>query len=254
MDHESVQLLLNAYIDDELDAENSLEIETHLKSCAICSQHHRVLLALKQAAKLPALVYAVPPGLESRLRASTRRANRPKSFLPQLQWRWIAPAALVTILLLLILVVFGRSWFQPSQNALLAQEVQSAHVRSLMANHLTDVTSTDQHTVKPWFDGKLDYSPPVINLASDGFPLIGGRLDYIDNRPVAALIYQRNKHYINVFVWPAVNNTSLALNASTINGYNLIHWSQGGMTFWAVSDVSPQDLQTFVHLLQQNLQ
>ncbi len=118
-----------------------------------------------------------------------------------------------------------------------------------MANHLMDVVSTDQHTVKPWFNGKLDFSPPVADLTAQGFPLIGGRLDYLDGRAVAALVYQRNKHYINLFIWPSTDKQE-GLQISTYNGYHLLHWSQSGMTFWAVSDVETAELRTFVQSFQ----
>ena len=136
------------------------------------------------------------------------------------------------------------------------------HILPRMANHLADVAATDKHTVKPWFDGKLDFAPPVIDLAASGFPLAGGRLDYMDGRPVAALVYQRRLHYINLFVWPSTatrnappssetaSQSPAQARALTREGYNMVHWSQGGMTFWAVSDVAPDDLQAFVALLQ----
>jgi anti-sigma factor RsiW len=114
-----------------------------------------------------------------------------------------------------------------------------------MANHLTDVASSDQHTVKPWLDAKLDFAPAVVDLSSDGFPLIGGRLDYLDNRPVAALIYERRKHFINLFVWPAGSNTIGATNAMSHQGYQLLHWVDSDFNYWAVSDVNANDLQTF---------
>ena len=134
---------------------------------------------------------------------------------------------------------------RPTSDQFLATQLIASHVRSLMADHLTDVASSDQHTVKPWLDTKLDFAPPVVDLSAEGFPLIGGRLDYLDNRPVAALVYGRRKHFINLFVWPAASNESKAPKTITREGYQLLHWADPDFNYWAVSDVNVNDLQTF---------
>jgi anti-sigma factor RsiW len=138
----------------------------------------------------------------------------------------------------------------PNNDQFLATQLIAGHVRSLMANHLTDVASSDQHTVKPWLDAKLDFAAPVVDLSGKGFPLIGGRLDYLDNHPVAALVYQRRKHFVNLFVWPATPDASKAQKMVTHQGYHLLHWTDSDFNYWAVSDVSDSDLQTFKQLFE----
>jgi anti-sigma factor RsiW len=154
-------------------------------------------------------------------------------------------AAAAVVFLALVPLLRG-----PSQEEILTREVVSSHVRSLMANHLADIPSTDQHTVKPWFNGKLDFSPPVQDFATEGFPLVGGRLDYLDHRPVAALVYHRDKHLINVFVWPSDKDAPVETTRVTRQGYNVFHWSRSGMNFWVVSDLEERQLRDFVQLLQ----
>lgn len=259
MNCDRVQLLLNGYIDGELDLVNSLEIEEHLQGCASCSRRYQGLMALHTATSDAALVYSAPAGLEKRIHSSIRKANpalrasRASRAWATLPWGWLSPVVGLVGIILIALALFGRSWLAPNQETALALEVQSAHVRSLMANHLTDVTSSDKHTVKPWFDGKLDFSPPVVDLAAQGFPLIGGRLDYLEGHPVAALVYQRNKHDINLFIWPSTGRSN-GLFASTYNGYNLFQWDQSGMTYWAVSDLNTDELRSFVNLVQKSIE
>jgi anti-sigma factor RsiW len=129
------------------------------------------------------------------------------------------------------------------------QEVVTSHIRSLMANHLMDVVSTDQHTVKPWFDGKLDFAPPVRDLAKEGYPLVGGRMDYLEHRTVAVLVYHRALHPINLYVWPAADNRGLPVQQQTIQGYNVLSWKNDGFEFRAVSDLNTDELRDFVHLV-----
>jgi anti-sigma factor RsiW len=167
------------------------------------------------------------------LRHSARPAPQP--------WRWLAIAAAV-------LLVFSAAWniallrSRSDSTDLIAQNVLSSHVRSLMGTHLLDVPSADQHTVKPWFNGKLDFSPDVRDFTAQGFPLIGGRIDYVGDRPVAALVYQHGKHIINLFTWPSLADGPT--NFST-NGYHILHWNSGGMTWWAVSDLNVSELTKF---------
>jgi anti-sigma factor RsiW len=139
---------------------------------------------------------------------------------------------------------------QPGSDQFLATQLIASHVRSLMANHLTDVASSDQHTVKPWLDAKLDFAAPVVDLSGQGFPLIGGRLDYLDNHSVAALVYQRRKHFINLFVWPRKPEDSKSEKMVAREGYHLLHWVDGDFNYWAVSDVSVGDLQSFKQLFE----
>jgi anti-sigma factor RsiW len=248
MNCDRVRLLLNGYIDGELDLVSSLDIEEHLQSCAACSEHYRLLKSIHIVTSNQSLYHPAPSYLQKRLLASFAK---PSPTLPtwfSAPWNLFS-AALLVLLLLSVVGFLGRDLFTPQSETSLAEQVQTAHVRSLMANHLMDVASTDQHTVKPWFNGKLDFSPPVVDLSSQGFPLIGGRLDYLDGRPVAALIYQRNKHYINLFIWPSTAKQE-GLQSSADNGYHLLHWTQSGMSFWAVSDVETTELETFVQLFQ----
>ncbi len=263
---ESNELLLHAYSDGELDLVRSLEIEEHLKTCAGCSQELLGLQTLRKAMRSGNLYSPAPQGLKERVRAMaggeeaaprTSSASavipiRPTHRRPMLQWFAVAASVLVALALGVEFIpgVLGRR-----QTELVAQEVVASHIRSLQPGHLYDVESTDQHTVKPWFDGKLDFSPPVRDLAEQGFPLVGGRLDYIGHRDVAALVYQRRKHFINVFVWPessdGVGDASAFERSRIIDGYNIIGWRHGGMYLCAVSDVNEGDLRQFIQLLNQ---
>lgn len=246
MNCEETRHLLDAYLDGELDLVRNLEIEQHLSECNECPIIYRNRQTLRTAMTDETFYFSAPTSLHRRIQRSLRDAEKSSLRLPFQRWM-IAAAALF-----IVGIALGVVWKTPIQSSeeRLASEVLSSHLRSLMANHLEDIASTDQHTVKPWFDGKLDFSPPVVDLTSQGFPLIGGRLDYLDNRPVAALVYQRRKHIINLFIWPTANGEPNTVLGTSHQGYQLVHWIQGNMSFWAVSDVSSDDLQTFKQQLQ----
>jgi anti-sigma factor RsiW len=257
--------LVGTYIDGELDLAHSLEIEGHIADCPTCAAAHRNALALRSAVREKAPYYRASDGLRKRIAAITAAepaaessvisakpvAERRPAIVPPKRsswnWNWMGAAAAFALVLLVGLRVTGV--WGPSEENMLAGEVESAHVRSLMANHLMDVPSTDQHTVKPWFHGKLDFAPPVTGFSTDGFPLVGGRLDYVDGRAVASLVYQRQQHPINVFVWPTSDKDS-DVKERAHDGYNILHWTRSGMTYWAVSDLALNEMRQFANLLR----
>lgn len=245
--HESRELL-HAYADDELDVVTARQLERHLDDCAPCASAFKAARAVKAAASDPALYYRAPAGLrDAILREARSGGDAPAPRMRIFHW---VPAGIAAALVTGFAIWLALHQPAASFAAADEQEVLAAHFRALQPVHaLVDVESTDQHTVKPWFDTHIDYSPPVRQLASAGFPLEGGRLDYVHNRPVAALVYRRGKHVINLFVWPGESGSGTTAGVTSERGINVQHWSNGGMTFWAVSDVSAADLQTFKELL-----
>jgi anti-sigma factor RsiW len=211
---------------------------------------------LSGAIKKYATRYEAPSSLRERVTIAVRAAEPRRSAVDRVRsganwWQWttmgaiFASGAVVAWTLSLFLAAQGEI-------AQLSDEVVADHVRSLMVAHLTDVASSNQHTVKPWFSGKLDYTPPVRDLSQDGFPLVGGRLDYLDGRSVAALVYRRRLHTINLFVWPCDDTTPSGIKRQTRRGYSIVNWCDGGMQFWAVSDLNAGEMQTFGQLLRQS--
>jgi anti-sigma factor RsiW len=264
MNCEEAIKLMDGYLDGELDPITSQTIEQHMRECRKCDQAYKTHGSLIRAIGNATPYFKAPAGLRERIQSSLREeiAEQPvrngvrgsqvlfRRRQPELRtilwgrsWNWLALAAAVLLAAIIGWNLFPRLQ-QPGADQFLATELIASHVRSLMANHLTDVASSDQHTVKPWLDTKLDFAPPVVDLSSEGFPLIGGRLDYLDNRPAAVLIYQRRKHFINLFVWPAEPNASRATKTISRQGYQLLHWVDSDFNYWAVSDVSANDLQT----------
>ncbi len=250
MDCTQTRTLMHAYLDEELDPANTIAVDGHAGSCARCKDALAQQAALKSALRKHALYHTAPAGLADRI-----RQQLPKSALrsaAQATWlRWLQPrawlplgatvAATAVVTWIAALQINGLS---PDQ--VVADQVIAGYARSRVTEHGTDVASSDQHTVKPWISRQLDFSPPVPDLASAGFPLVGGRLDYIDNRPVAALVYHRRQHVIDLFVWPARSEATAPVREVGRQGYHLLHWADGEMTYWAISDVNPADLGKFV--------
>jgi anti-sigma factor RsiW len=250
---EDARILLHAHLDGELDAARDLEVTRHLEGCDRCVREFEFARAMHSRLRSGEFHYAAPPELAGKVRraiASERRAS-PSTAAPRrsrLRWSFVAaPLALAALLMLIVIPQMMR----PSRGDLIAREVVASHVRSLMASHLMDVVSTDKHTVKPWFAGKLDFSPVVTDFASAGFPLIGGRLDYIDDRTAAAVVYRHGRHIINVFMWPAQEGALAGDTFRTLsrNGYNVESFQKDGMQCWAVSDMQASELDRFAHMI-----
>jgi len=269
-----VRDLVHAYADDELDVMTAREVEEHLELCATCrgklgevravkgavgGQYFRAPVGLRERVlqeigaeedrstirlspnalmgKMPTGTSAFPGANSARF--SGRERGKEGRFFT---WRVLATAAVLVIVVGLAFMMRGGG-----EDRVVA-EVLTAHLRSLQPGHLVDVESTDQHTVKPWFDTHVDFSPPVRQLKDEGFPLVGGRLDYFEDRPVAALVYSRGKHLINLFVWPGEKVGGEAQR----RGFDVVHWSDGGMTFWAVSDLNREELEKFAQIFRES--
>jgi anti-sigma factor RsiW len=251
--------LLPSYADQELGLPQATEIDKHLQGCPACREEMAGQKTLRAALRSHATYFSAPRHLESRLKAMLAQKNERKTQPARRAWNWFGPsqwlnpaAALASVIAVAWSV--GIYLALPSASDVLAEEVVSGHVRSLMADHLADVASSDRHTVKPWFNGKLDFSPTVRDLAAQGFPLVGGRLDYLDRRPVVALVYRHARHPINVYIWPATDGQEAPPRTLSRQGYHLAHWVEGGMVYWAVSDVDAHELMQLVAILRTEAQ
>jgi anti-sigma factor RsiW len=235
MSCKEMQDFLDPYIDCELDLVSSIDLERHLHDCPACGQLHTTRMETRKMILDESLRYHATASLEKKVRAALAQQDREGR---KLGWLWFQWPSIGATAAALVLVAF--LWVRTPANSI-EREVIDSHVRSLMAGHLMDVPSTDQHTVKPWFAGKLDFSPPVEDLSEEGFPLIGGRLEYLDGHPAAAVVFRRKLHIINVFIWPA-SADNRGFRSMTQQGYHLVETSQGGMEYWLVSDLNDVEL------------
>jgi anti-sigma factor RsiW len=254
LDCEETRELIDAYADRELDLVSSLSVERHMQVCEDCLRAHQNIQALRSLMHDESLYFRPSAGLRKHITSALHAEVKIERHLPLASWRWLAAAASVALVAIATLTFVQRPK-GPSAEDLVAQEVISNHVRSLMEpHHPVDVPSSDQHTVKPWFNGKLGFSPPVENPADQGFPLVGGRLDYLGGRSVAALVYQRHQHYVNLFIWPSNDAREMAEKSMRRQGYSLIHWDKSGMQYWAISDLNEAELRQFAEIIQNRLQ
>jgi anti-sigma factor RsiW len=241
--------MLHALIDGELDAGHARDVEAHVADCAGCAEKFAAFRTMHEVMSAAPLKETAPAHLRNRVEAlltapaspvvSMRGFFKPtrRSFFGGFAVGSLSAAVAASLVLTVI---------RGDQEQSVADEVVSAHIRSLQAGHLMDVATSDQHTVKPWFNGRVDVAPPVIDLTAESFTLLGGRLDYIDSEPIAAVIYQRRKHVINLFVAQHLGTRHTRAVAESIQGYNVRHWSQNGLDFWAVSDLAGDELDEFV--------
>lgn len=244
--------MLHGLLDGELDAVHTLRCEEHVASCKACAAELTRLRALRRILSRDSVRWRAPETLRARVLADVMQQGSARSrssesrpggwgrFMAILR-RWSLIPSLAVLAASLFIAVAPLN-----HGNQLTDDLVAGHVRSLLADHLTDVASSNRHVVKPWFVGKLDFAPPVIDLEMQGFPLVGGRVDYIDGRVVAALVYRRHSHIINVFIWPA---NAAGDKSMMREGYNLMSWTRGGLVFWAVTDLEASELKQFQQAL-----
>jgi anti-sigma factor RsiW len=247
VDCRDVRNLLNAYSDGELDLVRHLQAEHHLAECTACAEHEQSLRLLRDAVASAAPYHRAPESLRARV------LDGPVPPAPAERPRLIPYAAAGLGVAAAVLLMAGLVVIRPPASAddRVMDQLLASHVRSLQVDHLTDVASSDRHTVKPWFRGKLDFAPQVADLSADGFPLTGGRLDYVADRPVAALVYMRRQHVINLFTWPEPGDDAGPTRSGERQGFHVRSWRQGGMAYRAVSDLNDEELDEFVGRIRQ---
>jgi anti-sigma factor RsiW len=237
---DEAEILLQALIDGELDAGHARDVESHVEGCPRCAAMLKDYREMSLAMADAGMHYTAPPALRARIEAALPQPRPMQSRRAVLRGFALGSAVSALAATGLVAIVLRHDDMERIQS-----EVVSAHLRSLQAGHLTDVISTDQHTVKPWFNGRLDVSPPVVDLTTQGFTLIGGRLDYVDTRAIGAVVYRRREHVINLFVSQTASTEHRPARIETIQGFNIRHWSDRGLNYWAVSDVAKDELADF---------
>jgi anti-sigma factor RsiW len=241
MNCEEARQSLDAYVDGELELTTQLAIETHLAECVFCQDAAKRITNCSLIVRMNMPAYKAPPELKAKVRATLRKGEKPS-------YRWLSPGRRMAYAAALIILTSALVWtwlsLSPVYDKQLVADAISNHSRSLMVSHLVDCPSADPHTVRPWFNGKLDYSPPVADLTSAGYTLVGGRVDILEQRPVAAIVYQHGKHVINLFIWPATGR-KIEMDVQSERGYHFCGWSKAGLNFLCISEVTAADLETF---------
>ena len=253
MSCQRAQELIHGFVDGELDGLQNAEIERHIDQCEDCKLEYGTQMTLRSSFQDTSLYYRAPTHLKKNIRASLEKEVR-ANVLPKRAFRWGWALAGVSLVFLLAsgIVWMVPLFMHPSTDELLSQEIVTDHVRSLqMPNHLAAVVSSDQQTVKSWFNSKVNFSPPIRDFADRDFRLYGGRLDDLNNKTVATVIYQHRSHYINLYVWPAEHQRTTAEVTTQRQGYNLVHWTTSGLNCWAISDLTNAELHDFADLVQQ---
>jgi anti-sigma factor RsiW len=245
------EVMLHALIDGELDAGHARDVEAHVADCAGCGEKLAAFRTMHEVMSAAPLKETAPAHLRNRIEAlmatPASRVVSIRQFMQPTRRSFFGGFAVGSALSAAVAASLVLTVIRGDQEQAVADEVVSAHIRSLQPGHLMDVATSDQHTVKPWFNGRVDVAPPVVDLTAESFTLLGGRLDYIDSEPVAAIVYQRRKHVINLFVAQHLGRRHTRTIGDSIQGYNVRHWSQDGLDLWAVSDIVGDELDEFVH-------
>jgi len=255
MECSEARIRLAGSVDDELPSAERAALEVHLGDCAACRGERSGQWFVHRVLGREATRHTASPALRRRVRAALRAADGRRAGRWWTRWTWTLPVPALGAALAALLAANGAilATLHPSDDRV-AEDVLAGHVRALVTSHPIDVASSDRHTVKPWYAGRLDFSPPVTDFAAEGFPLEGGRLDYVDGRTVAALVYGRREHRVDAFEWPAPDARAEPLRVEERRGFHLVHWTRGGMRYWLVSDLEAAEIERLARLLERAAQ